>query len=350
MRQPVYFSHAVQRLVKKFPDAIWLEAGSNSTITTIANKALGTSDKSFFQSVNLTSSSSGMQQLVNVTMNLWKAGLHVSFWPHSHAQTYQYKPILLPPYQFEKHRHWLEFKQPLKQIASEEARSDETGHEETGAFPSGLYTLLRGGGTDDNLSCFRINTQLKAYTDVLSSYPLAKLAHSCPVTFEIGLAVQAITSIHPEIGPETNLHPHIYNIMNYCPVFTDMSRIVLLHFESHGMTSWNFKFVSKSEGGDEILNMSGQLSFEAPDEPRSSLEFSSLERLMTHERYLQVMEGSDNAGEVVQGQTIYNVFSNIINYGTKFRGVQKLVGRRTESAGKVLQRRYVNTLNILKLI
>lgn len=350
MRQPVYFNHAVQRLAKEFPEAIWLEAGSNSTITTMASKALGMPEKSSFQPVNVTSSSPALQQLANATMNLWKAGLRVSFWPHSRAQTYQYKPILLPPYQFEKHRQWLDFKPPLKQITSEEVQSDKTGRAEVEAPPLSLYNLLKYRDNDENRCRFQINTQLKAYTDIVSKYIMAKMVHSCPATFEIDLAIQAITSIRPEIAQGTNLHPQIYNIVNHCPIFMDMSKILLLDFERHGTNSWNFEFISKSEGGDETANMSGQLYFQLPDEPRSCLEFSRLERLVTHERCLRAMESSDDAEEVIQGHIIYKIVSDIINYGPKFRGLRKLVGRPKESAGKVIQKRYVTTLNIFAFI
>ena len=136
MRQPIYFDHAVQRLAKQYTEAIWLEAGSNSTITTMASRALGIPKSSTFQLVNVTSSSQALQQLVDATMNLWKAGLRVSFWPHSRAQTYQYAPIILLLYQFEKHRYWLEFKPPLKIL------SDRTDGVKVEAPPTDLYTLL----------------------------------------------------------------------------------------------------------------------------------------------------------------------------------------------------------------
>jgi acyl transferase domain-containing protein len=38
LRKPVYFNHAVQRLSKRHPSCIWLEAGPNSTITTMASR------------------------------------------------------------------------------------------------------------------------------------------------------------------------------------------------------------------------------------------------------------------------------------------------------------------------
>ena len=112
----MFFYHALNRLAKEFLLYIWLEAGSNSTVTNMASQALKESSNCHFQSVNITSES-GLQNLVDTTINLWKEGLRVSFWAHHKSQTYECAPLLLPPYQFERTRHWLEFKKPQKPVS-----------------------------------------------------------------------------------------------------------------------------------------------------------------------------------------------------------------------------------------
>lgn len=86
MRDPVYFDHAVQRLAHRCPSAVWLEAGFNSGITTMASRALGSSESSCFQPINLTSTDA----LADATTNLWKEGLNISFWAHNVVQTSEY--------------------------------------------------------------------------------------------------------------------------------------------------------------------------------------------------------------------------------------------------------------------
>jgi acyl transferase domain-containing protein len=353
MRQPVYFDHAVQRLAKQYPEAIWLEAGSSSSITTMASKALGLPERSTFQPVNITNCSQPLQQLVNATMSLWKAGLRVSFWPHSRTQTHQYSPIIVPPYQFEKQRHWLEFKPPQKQIITEAVPSDKTAVDSVPTVPTTLYTLLSHLDDNEKKYRFAINTNVKQYVDVVSQHVISKTSQSCPVTFEIDMAIQAITSIRPALSQGSNLHPQIFNIVNEYPIFVDASRTIFLDFErlSTDTESWMFKFVSRSDGADESLHMKGQLYFQQFDEPRSNLDFSRFERLVTHERYLQAMQSDDDSEEVIQGQSIYKVFSDFVNYDKMFRGLQKVVGRSNESAGKVLRKRYATrTLFMLKSV
>lgn len=78
MRKPVFFRHAIQRLSKKFPQAIFLEAGSNSTITTMAARALAqTLQGQHFQGLSITNSETGLDGLTSTTLSLWRgsAGL-----------------------------------------------------------------------------------------------------------------------------------------------------------------------------------------------------------------------------------------------------------------------------------
>lgn len=348
MKDPVYWYQAVERLAKKYPEAIWLEAGSNSTITSMASKALGMPKSATFQQVNVTSDSKSLQNLVDATMGLWKAGVHVSFWPHSRAQTHEYAPIMLPPYQFEKNRHWLDFKPPLKQIVSETQPSDKTV--EGGIVPpTGPYTFVGYKDTKTKKeSRFLINTTVKKYADIVSGHVLAKAAPVFPAPFAVDLALQAVTSVCPELADINNkLQPRVYDLLNLSPLLrTDPPRTVFLDFERRddnatgAESSWIFKFVSKlGETGEETLHIRGQLSFQYREDSRLHTEFNRLGRFVTHERCLRALGSNDGSEDVIQGRSIYKVGDDLVHYGDRFRGLQKLVGRPNESAGRLARRR-----------
>lgn len=118
MCNPVFFSHAMERLSKKHPSAIFLKAGASSTITVMASRALaGQAGKSrHFESVSLTNDK-GLDGLTDTTVSLWKQGLRVAFWGHHTLQTKDYTHILLPSYQLEKARHWMDYKSTPKLVA-----------------------------------------------------------------------------------------------------------------------------------------------------------------------------------------------------------------------------------------
>nr|UOS85799.1 non-reducing polyketide synthase [Hypoxylon rubiginosum] len=336
MRNPVYFDHAVQRLSRQYPSAIWLEAGSNSTITLMAGRALNMPKTSHFQAFNITSGQ-GLPQIADTALSLWKAGLRVAFWAYSKSQTYQYVAMLLPPYQFDKQRHWLEFKQPPKYGSADLALSgpQDSKVEE---LPTTLFSFLGYRDNSQDLPRFRINTMIEKYKNIVSGHVIAKTAPICPATLQVEMAIEALLSIQPELQKE-NMHPQICNVINQSPICINPSRSVFLNLARIASDKyvWNFEIVSNDEKPGETTHVTGELRFQTPDDAQYRLEFSRLERLVNHKRCREVLD-CDDADDIIQGRSIYKVFSEVVDYGKAFYGLQKLVGRGTESAGRVLKK------------
>ncbi|KAJ9148399.1 Male sterility, NAD-binding [Pleurostoma richardsiae] len=332
MRDPVYFSHAAQRLEALYPSAVWLEAGSNSTITNMASRALNTPKAHNFVPVNITSGQ-GPQQLTDMTMSLWKTGTRAHFWLHAKSHSYEYASLILPPYQFDKQRHWLEFKAPPKQILSHiDVPESQTKM---------LYTFLGYKDNKQDYACFRINTEMQKYQDIVAGHVIARTAPICPATLQIDLAVEAIMSVHPEIARE-GLQPQIRDVSNQSPICVNPMRTVYLEFKPISATShaWSFRIFSNNaqDGSAAVTHVIGAVYFQDPKNVQYRTEFDRLERLVSHQRCLDLLHSHD-ADDVIQGRSIYKVFSDVVDYGSAFFGLQKLVGRRSESAGRVVRRR-----------
>ncbi|MCJ1251634.1 hypothetical protein MMC30_008869 [Trapelia coarctata] len=333
MRYPVYFNHAVQRLSKRYPSAVWLEAGSNSTITTMANRALGSSSTSHFQPVNITSDG-GLQYLTDTTTNLWKQGLSVSFWPHHSLQAPEYAPLLLPPYQFEKSRHWMELKKPQKGVV-EPVGQRETQEE----LPKGLWTFVGYQDSNQRSARFRINTMLKKFEDYVAGHTVAHSAPLCPSTLQLDIVIEALLSLRPDFAA-SNLQPQLQCLDNHAPLCIDSSRVVWLDVETSDadLHTWNWKMVSNAvEGGANTnLHVSGKIVFRSVEDAQFLSDFARYERLVTHERCMRLLEDND-ADDVIKGRNIYKTFANVVDYGEIYRGVRKVVGKNNESAGRVVK-------------
>ncbi|KAL1642568.1 Type I Iterative PKS [Diplodia intermedia] len=325
LRNPVYFSHAVHRLAEQHPNAIWLEAGSNATVTLMASKALGAPDSHHFQAVNI-SGAQGLQKLVDTTTSLWKAGLRVSFLGHSRGQTYAYSPLLLPPYQFDKQKHWLELKEPPKlTAASAQQQQDAT-----------LWTFAGYQDGERRHARFRINTADPAYEAIVAGHTIAGTAPICPATVQIDVAIEALGSLH---APSSQL-PRVRNVVNLVPVCVDPARSVWLDLEAldAGRRTWSWKMTSTgaAAGAAPTTHVTGELVLRGDDEQDEAVRRRA--GLVSHERCLQLLR-SDDADEAIQGsRSIYRVFSEIVGYGEQYFGLQKLVGKGHESAGRVVKK------------
>jgi acyl transferase domain-containing protein/acyl carrier protein len=331
LQNPVYFSHATRRLAEKYPSAIWLEAGSNASVTSMASKALDMPSSHHFQAVNL-SGSQGLQGLIDTTLALWKAGVHVTYWGHSRAQTEYYNAIILPPYQFEKKRHWLDLKAPPKLTAATHEGKDE--------LPTKLYTFTGYQDTKQSLARFRINTMIPMYQDIVSGHTIAGVASICPATIQIDIVIEALRSLSPHLRVN-GVQPQIRSMANLVPLCVDMSRSVSLDVEAldPSRMAWGWKWTSTSPlDAIPTTHVSGEIHFRNSNDIHFQAEFSRYERLVSHRRCMQILH-SENPDEVLQGQrSIYRVFSPIVNYSPLYFGLQKLVGLGSESAGRVVKK------------
>lgn len=330
MRKPVYFNHALQRLSQRHPSCIWLEAGSNSTISMMAGRALGWSKSCHFQSLNITSDSA-FQSLSEATVQLWKEGLNVSFWPHHSSQTPEYDPLLLPPYQFEKTRHWMELKTPQKVVVEQLVQPQNV------ELPKGLWTFIGYQDSEARSVRFRVNTMTQKYSDYVSGHVIAQTAPLCPSTLQLDIAIDALMSLHPEFQ-DSDLQPQLQGMNSHAPLPIDPSRFVWLDAEARNNDSlvWNWKMVSNSgqEGSPVTLHVSGSIAFRLADDPQLHNEFAKYERLVDRKRCLRLLDSND-VDDVIQGRNIYKSFKEIVDYAEVYRGVQKIVGKDNESAGRI---------------
>lgn len=357
MRKPVFFCQAVQRLAEENPSAIFLEAGSASGITVMSSRALPTGSSHSFQAVKITNCN-GLDGLTDATVSLWKQGLRVSFWPHQASQTNGYAALVLPPYQFEKSRHWLGLRSPVEAVQEAAARLAPVAAPTQGAGEEeknlGLWSFM-GYLDDKNAKSkksskrasvrprFRINTGSEEYKKFVSGHIIAQTAPICPGTLQVDMMVEALYSLHPEWTDE-GLLPTISDMINHSPLCVDPSRTVWLDFKSAEADltqwEWNISSTSTTSNDDEQSYVQGRIRVLSPTDASYAGEFARFERLFPHSRALEILAsaGDDEAVEVLQGRNVYRTFGEFCDYAEMYRGVRSVVGRADECAGRVVGR------------
>ncbi|KAL2808461.1 hypothetical protein BJX63DRAFT_439371 [Aspergillus granulosus] len=344
LRKPVYFNHAVQRLAQSYPDSIWLEAGSNSTITAMVGRAIRTPGSSghHFQALNITHGGRGVDGLTEATTALWKEGLRVSFWKHHAVQMAQYAHLILPPRQFARTRHVQEIRAPKNASAIDQAPA--APQEE------GLWTFV---GYEDGQTRlrprFKINSSSPKYLAQVEGHVMARTAAICPAGLEVDMAIEALYSLYPE-WTEKRLQPMLVDMVNSAPVCLDPSRTFWLQLaaadDEKRIWEWNISSTRAGSSGS-LLHVKGGLHIRAPEDAAYRAEFSRLERMVPHRQCTSLL---DLAGEtptnskeeevhLLQGRNVYQGFSDVIQYTDLYRSLWRLVGKGNESAGCVLRKR-----------
>lgn len=331
LRNPVYFHHAVRRLSDEYPDAIWLEAGSNSTVTNMAKRAIsGTSNNAFFQGVNITGEAS-YDALVDTTTKLWHQGLDVTFWAHHKSQISDYSPILLPPYQFEKSRHWLEIKD-VPTVSQSAATLSPAPHVEP---EKGLFTFKAFLDDTKRSMRFRINTTTPEFKRMVDAHIMASTVAVMPGMLPVEIAIDALSTLRPEFQ-DCKFQPELQGLVYYSPLVPQHCSAVWLDVQSLDSSglAWEWKFIAENPKGISTTHMSGSIVFYEPTNATVQSDFARLSRLGSHKRCKLILDGGE-ADDVVVGRNIYRAFEAVIDYKDLYRHLARLVGKNGDSAGRV---------------
>ncbi|KAI1171386.1 hypothetical protein F4777DRAFT_593828 [Nemania sp. FL0916] len=370
MRKSVFFSHAIHRLAKRHPQAIFLEAGSSSTITVMAAHALAQSqictmspDSYYFQAMSITSNTkkTGINALADTTVALWKQGVHVKFWTHHARQTQDYAQLLLPPYQFDKSgRHWLEMKSPAEEIhkvaeeiaaargLTQTTKERSLTRDQQDSRSLDLFSFAEYRNNKNQKPRFRINTASEKYQHFFSGHVIAHTAPICPATLESDMAIEALFSLYPERRAD-GFCPVLQDLVNHSPICANGSRTVYIDADAldEECLLWGIKMLSVNtvSGNDAQVHVEGKLHFRSPNDHTFIQEFWQYERLVSHARCQALLglsaltDDQVNDIDVLRGsRNIYRAFADIVNYPDLYRGVRTVVGRGNESAGIVAKR------------
>jgi acyl transferase domain-containing protein/thioester reductase-like protein/acyl carrier protein/SAM-dependent methyltransferase len=330
MREPVFFDHAVHRLAKEFPAAIWLEAGSNSTVTRMASRALGNPVSSHFQPVNITTERS-FQSIVDATTNLWKEGLNVSFWAHHAVQTSEYTPLLLPPYQFETSRHWMELKSPpqLESPVTETVVKSET--------PKGLTIFLGYENENQRSARFQVNTSSDKFKGPAQGNIVVNTASVTPGMLQLQIALDALNSLRPDLE-SLGFQPELQGMTQHKPFVSESLETVYLDVVSTDEANlvWKWRLNTTGSNGIPFDYTSGKILFRSANDPEIRKSFENLARISGRKRCVALLEGI-GADEVLSNRNIYRAFEQVVNYNTSYRCLKRVAANDYESAGRVVK-------------
>ncbi|KAI0596112.1 putative polyketide synthase [Biscogniauxia sp. FL1348] len=354
MRNPVYFHHAMERLVAKHATSslVFLEAGSNSTITHMASRALTNinSKNAYFQAVNITNCDDGWDKLVDTTLALWRAGLTIHHWAHHPLQSrasVDLGPLLLPPYQFDPEaRHWIHLKIPSKSAAAS-STCISTTPSPTIKNPEDEGIVIFAGyqdGRAQRVARFRINTSNPKFEKLLAGHMTLQTAPICPATVQIGFVVDGLMSIR-SIYKQDGRTPQFQDIQYQSPVCASSTLATWFEASEEGPEvtgdgSWRFEvFSNEIKAGvnkdAKMLHTTGRVIFMHAGDRSLQRELAYLPRLFGHRRATDLLTRPD-VDEVLAQRNIYRVFAEIVDYGDEYRGLRKVVGRGNEAAGVVV--------------
>ncbi|KAI1195589.1 BcPKS19, polyketide synthase [Nemania serpens] len=326
-RSPVFFQQAVERLAARFPQVTWIEAGRGSSVMQLVKVSVPDSQGHAFISPQLTSPHA-QGHLADVTSDLWRLGYAVQFWSFHRSQKPDYEYLSLPPYQFEKTRHWLPFTGRETQKEAEVEVVGET-HE--------LISFLRFKDISKTEALFKVDPRSDRFQNMLGGHVMAGQTLA-PASLYFELAARAAFFLQNDTDAKEYV-PTVDDLVMKSPIGHDKSAEITLTLKrlGHAQPSWSFSITTR--GGlrqftEPYEQSTGRVYLKKRNDAQAAREFRRYESVTGHRRYEELCNHPD--AEKMEGKHIYRAFSTVVHYGEAFRGIKKIACVRHEAAGKVV--------------
>ncbi|KAI3339589.1 hypothetical protein F4824DRAFT_455895 [Ustulina deusta] len=328
-RDPVYFGQAIQRLQDNLGPCTFLEAGSDSSVVSMARRAStqSLSMSSNFVSIDLSKEAS-FENLADTTAKLWDCGHQVQFWGFNRLQAHEYEVLRLPPYRFEKPQHWLELKTHPK--TTELPQQDRAA-----SLPPPPPVLIQFSGTTSGMHSFSVDPRSEEFRALVQGHTVLGNAEFPP-----SLYVELVSRAVKQLG-QTQAGGLI-SIRDLClgtPLGLAVDRKIDLKVQRLD-DLWNFHVTSiqtSSSGGNDtsgiVVHATGSAALRPSDNSLLN-EFARFQRLTNSETFATVVDDPD--GTSIKGAMVYNIVSQTVDYADFYRNVKSVASSGMKVTGTVL--------------
>ncbi|KAK4172022.1 hypothetical protein QBC36DRAFT_197978, partial [Triangularia setosa] len=321
-RKPVFFSDAVRRIEKRHGGCVWLEAGIGSPIASMTRRAVANPERHSFQSVTYPAAT---------TAELWRGGISVTYWGfiESAGSKACGKNIWLPPYSFDRHRHWLEHVD--RGVGERSKAGMPTEMERVKHKKLVVYRGLHGPMAHR----FQLDTTTERYTRIVRGHAV-RGKPLCPASMYMESALMAIEHLSGFLSiRESNIV--FENIVFYRPLgCSDRGGLgvdLVLEQRSNSTEAgkyqaWHFAVQSThthSEGHIRVCNSS---SLHAADRGSSDCVGTKADAMAALKK--------DPTTERLKTATAYTLFSRVVGYSDVLRGISSIIfGEKNEALAQV---------------
>ena len=327
-RAPVYFSEAVERVSARNVTTTWVDAGCGPSVIQLIRRIQDTSAASSdtFHSLSLANANS-QAVLAKTCSTLWSAGYSVQFWPFEGYENSSHTWLRLPPYQFEKTRHWIDYKAPQRAIVGPTTLRADSSRD--------LLTKVERQQSPECQSLFSVNVKHEVFASCTKGHAVLEQC-LCPASMYVELSVQGAMKINQSF--DSSKGAEVHDLVMTSPLSLNYPREVFLEVNAEGDQGYTSKFrlyslCSGDENGSVELHATGTISLYEKNDWKLLSRLNTLERLVGSSRCQQLLASSSANG--LQGSMVYRTFSRVVNYAAYYQGVTSVMAEGFEVVGRV---------------
>ncbi|TGJ81029.1 hypothetical protein E0Z10_g7743 [Xylaria hypoxylon] len=316
-RKPVYFVDAVRRIEKRLGSCIWLEAGIDSPIISMVNRATADPQTHVFHGLSCTDKKGkSSNTLPSLLVNLWKESIEASFWPFLPPRENGPNQIWLPPYAFTKTRAWVE---NIDRVAEAQRNMScgliSAGKPGTMVNPSLLVTPLNQSSEPNS---FKVHISSNRFSRIVCGHAVRRRP-LCPASMYMECATMALQNIQPT--PDFSNRVRRFEDLRFeQPLGVDTNRDVCVTLKTTATpTTWKFVFSSSQKSGSPPTRATrhshGIIKLEDP------VRWEAYQRLVSN--HLKELASKPGV-ETLMSTRAYGLFSQVVTYSDILRGISTI--------------------------
>ncbi|KAL4965974.1 uncharacterized protein BDV14DRAFT_199425 [Aspergillus stella-maris] len=350
-RGSVYFGDAIQRIVHRLGSSCtFLEAGIGGPIVGMAQNALAMAHSNSKPKAEHTfiplSGKDPRRSLADATVALWKTGaVHVRFWPFEGSQRRMYltdrgNTLDLPPYRFDKQRHWLEYKPSTSAKNEKHVADAQCPHcsKNLNDFPYIVRKTPSLQTSTSHISTFKIDTRSQRYRDLVGGHLVVGTPIS-PAAMYLELATHALLLIRngkdTHSGSGKRISVTDLQIKAPMTLYEDATRSVKLTLTERSKGIWDFEFISVAIGTESDRRPISHSTGTIHENTNESQQRGTGDHWTQMSRLLE----DDQNTDALRGNMVYKIFSTMAKYSAPYKGLRYLVGKGSSAAGDIVMPR-----------
>lgn len=322
-RMPVHFMDAVRRIeAQANGHIIWLEAGSGSAIVPMIKRAVTSGHRHTYIPTTLRHAEAPTV-LAKAVCRLWSNGVRAQFWPFHRSQHSLYTWVNLPPYQFARASHWLEYNPRAWAVETHMIAPATVG-------PRPALVTLLPNQTDQEEVLFEINPDheiwqlnTKGHEVVDQTLVPASLYNEF-----------VLTASHMLSNTETGYIPHIANLSMSSPLVVNPIGRVFAKLVGKGLQpgSWDFTLFSQVQHTNPITHATGRVTISNPNIPAPIGHLRIVQGLM-FDRCRHIESSPISIG--FKGPTAYQAMRPVVTYLDYYHGIQSIYSLGNEATARI---------------
>ncbi|CAI6241465.1 unnamed protein product [Periconia digitata] len=327
-RAPVYFEDAIKRVENAHESLLFLEAGIGSPITSMVKRAVKKTDAHCFVPVDSGSAGESTAGFLAATIKLWSEGIDTTYIPFFDNAKRGIHQVWLPPYKFQKTKHWLPNIDRVVEALRCDSSATSTQNSHKSIFAPPMLVIPKNVESSSRKKVFEVNSTSKRFQAIVGGHAVRGRA-LCPASMYMEFAVMALGLL----GVEVQQNALNFSDIEYSsPLGLGTTRsidVALSKLESH--SSWHFEVTSNSRdnlSGKPVIHAAGTVDIDH----KGVGDLWAYQRLVAS-RISQIPEAS--GAETLRSSRAYDLFSRVVIYGPVLRGIESVIIAGNEALATV---------------